>query len=230
MNKFLLFLILLPKALWKGMGADVAHLKAILKVRLMLDDRRPIAMGRQQTKKKKPVRFMTALGVFLSMLIGFMYTFPLHLDDRFMGLWLYFSVFLVMLSVMLITDFSTVLFDTRDKTILLPRPVNERTLLLSRLLHMFIYLFRIVLPMSLAGWVTFGLLEGWKAVLWFPFAIILLTIIALFLVNGAYLLVLRFSKPGKFKDIINYFQIAFSILFFACVYLLPRAVSEEGFQ
>ncbi|MBL7711524.1 MAG: hypothetical protein JNL13_03630 [Chitinophagaceae bacterium] len=230
MNKLLLFLILLPKALWKGMGADVGHLKAILKVKLMLDDRRPIAMGRQQTKKKKPVRFMTALSVFLSMLIGFMYTFPLHLDDRFMGLWLYFSVFLVMLSVMLITDFSTVLFDTRDKTILLPRPVNERTLLLSRLLHMFIYLFRIVLPMSLAGWITFGLLEGWKAALWFPFAIILLTIIALFLVNGAYLLVLRFSKPGKFKDIINYFQIAFSILFFACVYLLPRAVSEEGFQ
>lgn len=230
MNKFFLFLILLPESLWKAMGADINHLKAILKVKLMLDDRRPLSMGKPQAKKKKPVRFMTVLSVFISIVIGIMYIIPLGLNDHFMGLWLYFSVFLVMLSIMLITDFSTVLFDTRDKTILLPRPINERTLLLSRLLHMFIYLFRIVFPMSLAGWIAFGIMEGWKAVVWFPFAILMLTIIALFLVNGCYLLVLRFSKPGKFKDIINYFQIGFSILFFACIYLMPRAVSNEGFQ
>lgn len=230
MNKFLLFLILLPKGLYRALGADVDHLKAILKVKLMLDDRRPLALGKPQTKKKKPVRFMTALSVFISIVIGFIYMIPLSLDDRFMGLWLYFTVFLVMLSIMLITDFSTVLFDTRDKSILLPRPINERTLLLSRLLHMFIYLFRIVFPMSLAGWVLFTYLEGWKGFIWFPFAVLMLTIIALFLVNTCYLLVLRFSKPGKFKDVINYFQIGFSVLFFACVYLMPRAVSNAGFQ
>lgn len=230
MNKLLLNLTLLPKGLWRSMGADINHLKAILKVKLMLDDRRPLAMGRQQAKKKRPVRFMSLLSIFLSMVTGFMYVFPMMLDDAFMGLWLYFSVFLVMLSILLISDFSTVLFDTRDKTILLPRPVNERTLLLSRLLHMFIYLFRIVLPMSLGGWVIFSIEHGWKAAVWFPFVVLMLTLVALFLVNGAYLLLLRFTRPGRFKDVINYFQIGFSILFFACVYLLPRTVSSEGFQ
>jgi ABC-2 type transport system permease protein len=230
MNKFLLFLILLPKKLWAALGADVNHLRAILKVKLMLDDRRPMAMGRQQQVRKKPVRFMTALSVFLSMVIGAMYIFPLMLDDTFMGLWLYCTVFLLMLSFMLISDFSTVLFDTRDKTILLPRPINERTLLLSRLLHMFIYLFRIVFPMSLAGWIVIGITKGWAAAVWFPFMIIMLTIVALFLVNACYLLILRFSKPGKFKDVVNYFQIIFSIMFFACVYLMPRAMDSEGFK
>jgi hypothetical protein len=228
MNRFLLFLILLPKALYRYLGADVGHLRAILKVKLMLDDRRPMAMGKGQQTRKKPVRFMTALSAFLSMVIGFMYIIPLMMDDVFMGLWIYCSVFLLMLSFMLISDFSTVLFDTRDKTILLPRPINERTLLLSRLLHMFIYLFRIVFPMSLAGWVLMGVVRGWLAALWFPFLVIMLTIIALFLVNACYLLILRFAKPSKFKDVINYFQIIFSILFFACIYLMPRAIDSEG--
>lgn len=230
MNKFLLFLFLLPKGLYRALGADVHHLKAILKVKLMLDDRRPMAMGKGQQTKKKPVRFMTALSAFISMIIGLMYIFPLMLDDTIMGLWIYCSVFLLMLSFMLISDFSTVLFDTRDKTILLPRPINERTLLLSRLLHMFIYLFRIVFPMSLAGWILMGVTKGWQAAVWFPFLVLMLTIVALFLVNACYLLILRFAKEGKFKDIVNYFQIIFSILFFACVYLMPRAVNSEGFN
>lgn len=229
MNKFLLFLILLPKKLWTALGADVPHIRAILKVKLMLDDRRPMTMGRQQQVKKKPVRFMTALSVFMSMIIGFMYIIPLMMEDTFMGLWLYFTLFLLMLSFMLISDFSTVLFDTRDKSILLPRPINERTLLLSRLLHMFIYLFRIVFPMSLAGWIVLGISKGWMAAVWFPFMIIMMTVVALFLVNACYLLILRFAKPGKFKDVVNYFQIIFSIMFFACVYLMPRAINNEGF-
>jgi hypothetical protein len=230
MNKLLLFLFLLPKGLYRSLGADINHLKAILKVKLMLDDRRPLSMGRAPQAKKKPIRFMTALGVFMSMIIGFMYILPLMLEDTIMGLWLYATVFLLMFSFMLISDFSTVLFDTRDKTILLPRPINERTLLLSRLLHMFIYLFRIVFPMSLAGWIFMGVTKGWLAAIWFPFLVLMLTIVALFLVNACYLLILRFAKPDKFKDIVNYFQIAFSIFFFACIYLLPRVIDSQDFQ
>jgi len=226
MNRFLLFLLMLPKGLWRAMGADVDQLKAILKVRLMMDDRRPITLGKQQATKK-PRNYMTVLSMVMSAAIGFFYSMSLMLNDVFMALWVYFSMFVFMLSFSLITDFSNVLFDTRDKFILLPRPVNERTLLLSRLLHILIYMFRTVLPMSLAGWVIITIDHGLLAALWFPIPVILLTLIALFLVNGCYLLVLRLSKPGKFQDVINYFQVAFSIVFFACVYLLPKAFESN---
>lgn len=231
MNKFLLFLVLLPKGLWRSLGADIHQLRAILQVRLKLDDRRPMAMGRQSmgTKKKKPVRFMTWLSVFISAVIGFMYTVPLILEDTFMGLWLYYSMFLVMLSIMLISDFSSVLFDSKDKLIILPRPVNEKTYLLSRMLHMVIYLFRIVLPMSLPGWIIMGVGKGWKAALWFPYNIIMLTFLALFIVNGAYLLIMKLSRPGKFKDVLSSFQILFSIAFFVVIYTLPSAVRSPDF-
>ena len=229
MNRLLLFLILLPKKLWAWTGADIVQLKAILKVKLMMDDRRPLRPGKQQSKKK-PTKYASFVSVILSAAMGIMYTMPLMMvEDTIMGIWLYCSSFLLMLSFMLISDFSTVLFDTKDKNIILPRPINERTFLLSRLLHMFIYLFRIVVPMSLTGWIILGMEKGWLAALWFPFILLMLTIIALFIVNGVYLLILRLASPGKFKDIINYFQIGVSMLVFACIYLMPRVVNTEGF-
>lgn len=229
MNRFFLFLIMLPKGLWRALGADVPQLKAILDVRLKLDDRRPMGFGRSNAKKKKPTRYMTALSMFISAMMGCLYVMPLTIADTYMALWLYFSLFTVMLSIMLVTDFSTTLFDSRDKNILFPRPVDERTLLLSRMLHMLIYLARIVLPMSLGGWILLGVDKGWMAVLWFPFAIAMLTLIALFFVNGIYLLLLRWVKPEKFKDVINYFQIGMSVCFFFMAYVMPRVASGPEF-
>ena len=48
MNKLLLYIVMLPLALWRSMGADVNQLKAILGIRLILDDRKPVAIGRNQ--------------------------------------------------------------------------------------------------------------------------------------------------------------------------------------
>ena len=128
---------------------------------------------------------------------------------------------------MLITDFSNVLFDFRDKYILFPRPVNDRTLVLARLLHVFIYLFRIVLPMSLPTWIMLGYLDGWKSAALFPLPLIMMVFMALFIVNSVYLVVLKLAKPEKFKDIMNYFQVITSVIFFTSVYLMPRFFNPE---
>ena len=50
MNKFLLYMVMLLSGLWESLGADIDQLKAILKVRLMLDDRKPMTLGRQQSE------------------------------------------------------------------------------------------------------------------------------------------------------------------------------------
>ena len=140
---------------------------------------------------------------------------------------IYFSFLLIVMTFLLITDFSNVLFDSRDKYILFPRPVNDRTLVLARLLHVFIYLFRIVLPMSLPAWVMLGYVDGWKSAVLFPLPLIMMVFMALFIVNSVYLIVLQMAKPEKFKDVINYFQVITSVIFFASVYLLPRFFDPE---
>jgi hypothetical protein len=223
MNKLLLNLVMLFAPIWSSMGADTDQLRAILHTRLLLDDRKPVAIGMRQNKQKKDRSQGTLMSSIIFLAMGGVYMFPiLGIPDVMLALSFYFLLLLVALTFMLITDFSSVLFDARDKYIIFPRPVTDRTIVLSRMLHVFIYLLRIILPLSLPGWIASGVEYGWPSAVLFPFIVILLVFIALFIVNSVYLLVLRLTKPEKFKDIINYFQVITSLLFFASVYLLPR--------
>lgn len=230
MNRLFLFLFMLPQRLYEKLGADPVQLRALLDVKLKMDDRKPFQFGRNQ-KQKKNRRFAAALGMLFSFFVGVIYVYPLLMvDDQLSALWLYFTMFLFLLSFTLISDFSSVLFDTRDKYIIHPRPVSDRTLFLARLLHIFIYLFRIVLPMSLSGWITLGILFGWKAAVFFPLPLMLLVITALFAVMAVYLLMLRVASGEKFKELLSYFQIAFSVLVFATWYLVPRGMDSSAMQ
>ena len=229
---------MLPSTLWRGMGADTDQLRAILNVKLMLDDRKPMTLGRQR-KEKKEKRNGILTNMFISLCMGLLYTFPLIFlmidsdsgkDNTVFALTLYFSMFLFMLSFLLITDFSNILFDTRDKYIIFPRPINDKTLFLSRMLHVFIYLFRVIVPMSIPGWIVLGIVHGWKSVVLFPLPLFCLVFIALFIVNGCYLLLLKLTKPERFKEVINYFQIVLSVILFIMGYLMPRVMQSSFIQ
>ncbi|XZF15163.1 hypothetical protein ACTHGU_03430 [Chitinophagaceae bacterium MMS25-I14] len=227
MNKLLLRLVMLFSGTWQNMGADVSQLQAILDVKLKMDDRKPMSFGRHRSQKKE-AKNMSLANMFLAFVTGCAYLFPLFAlyNKPLLSLWFYFSMFLFMLSFLLITDFSNVLIDTRDKSIIIPRPVNDQTLFLSRILHIFIYLLRLVIPMAIPGWIAITVLQGWQMAVVFPLQLLLIVFIALFLVNGFYLLLLKLAKPEKFKEVINYSQIAVSILLFAAYYILPRTMES----
>jgi len=230
MNKLFLKLVMLPSGLWHGMGADIEQLRAILTVRLKMDDRKPLSFGRQQAQKKER-KAGSFFSVFISAVMGCLYLIPLAaFKDNVFAFWAYYTTFTFILTFMLITDFSNVLFDPRDKFTLLHRPVNDSTLLLSRLLHVFIYLLRIVLPMCLPGWILVGIIMGWQYALLFPVPLLLMIFMVLFIVNGFYLLLLRFASPQRFKEIINTFQIGFSVIIFAMSYFMPRVMQSSVLQ
>jgi hypothetical protein len=237
MQKLFLNMVMLPSGLYSRMGADVDQLRAILRVKLTLDDRKPITMGRPR-KEKKDIKRGALINMFISLLMGLMYMMPLVFaeleggvrQNRIFSLTIFYSMFLFILTFMLIIDFSNILFDTRDKLIILPRPINDVTIFLSRILHVFIYLFRVVIPMSLPGWIVLGLMDGWKSALLFPLPLMCLLLLTIFIVNGFYLVLLKVVKAEKFKEVINYFQIALSVLFFTFSYLMPRIVGSNTFQ
>lgn len=231
MNKILLFLIMLPKGLWRILGADVDHLNAILKVKLKMDDRKPLGMGRSQNKQKKKANYTSTVTFLLNLFVGVMYILPMAtFKDPYMALFVLYTMLMVLLTFGLISDFSNVLVDTRDKLIIFPKPVNDRTVFLSRMLHISIYFLRSIFPMSLAPWIMWSILHGWNAAVWFPVPMLLLSFMCLFFVLGCYLLVLKLSKPARFKDIIGYFQIVFSILIFTTYYFMPRMSNSEMFM
>ncbi|MBC7553187.1 MAG: hypothetical protein H7257_04345 [Taibaiella sp.] len=230
MNRLLFKLIMLASPLWRSLGADVIQLEAILDMRLMIDDRKPLStgMGKRQSQKKDR-KHGSIWSALLFTFMGVLYIIPLYaIPDRITGMSVYFSLLLAFITLTLITDFSNTLFDKRDKYILFPRPVSDKTLVLAKLLHVFIYLLRMVLPMALPAWVMLGCIDGWASALLFPLPLTLMVCLALFFVNSFYLLVLHLTRPEKFKDIINYFQIFTSVVFFATVYLLPGYFNREG--
>lgn len=229
MNRIFLALVMSLSGIWRGMGADIEQLKVILSVKLKMDDRKPLSFGRRKEGKKH--RFTSAISMLLYAFTGLIYIFPLFaFKDTIFAMWAYFLVFLFLLTFSLITDFSNIIIDSADKFILVPRPVNDRTIFLSRNLYIFIYMLRMVLPMSLPGWIVLGLSQGWVAAVFFPLPILLMTFMALFLVNAVYLFILRISKPERFKDIIGYFQVAFSVFIIAFYYLMQGVTRSATFQ
>ncbi len=64
---------------------------------------------------------------------------------------LFLTIWVVILALTLISDFTDVLIDVRDNFILMPRPVNARILAVSRLLYIMIYLLRLLISFILPG-------------------------------------------------------------------------------
>jgi ABC-2 type transport system permease protein len=226
MNNLMLRMVSALMPLLERTGVDTYQLYHILRIKLMMDDRRPSAMfsGRRKaaaTGKTSNPWVVSLVTVFIGGLVGLVL---IAFKGALIAQTVYFAMFMVLMSMTLITDFTSVLLDVRDQYILLPRPVDDRTLAMSRILHISVYVFRLALLQGLGGMVIIGFVDGLPAVPLFIVQLILATFFSILLVNVVYLILMHSVSPEKFKDIISYFQIAFSVVIFGCYYLLPRII------
>jgi ABC-2 type transport system permease protein len=221
MDKILLKFVGLLNPLLEKTGVNTAQLHEILRVKLLLDNRRPKASFRNRGgKTRSPIManiLVLLMGCFMCIVL-FISPMPLT------GQTLYFSIFMVMMALTLISDFSSVLLDNRDQFIISPRPVNDRTVAMARFLHIILYISRIALLQGLPGILIIYFIDGAPAIALFFLQVIQATLLSVLLVNMVYFILIRVVSPQKFKDIINYIQIGFSISIFAIYYLVPRLV------
>lgn len=227
MNKLFLWAVALFNPIFEKSGVDTFQLNEILKIKLLLDSRRPPAMFAGRKRAATATTTKTPMGViFVTLIFGVFYGLLLIFFDKpLVGQTVYFSVFMVLMSLTLITDFTSVLFDVRDQYIIGPRPVNDRTVAFARILHISIYVMKLALLQGLPGMIIIGIIDGPFATPLFFFQIIEATLLSILLVNVIYLILMRLVSPQKFKDIISYIQIAFSISIFVAYYLLPRLIN-----
>ncbi|PYF75838.1 hypothetical protein B0O44_102392 [Pedobacter nutrimenti] len=206
------------------MGVNPVQLRTLLHTKLLIDKRRPRAISnRKKEGTSAPISpiWQSILYVFMGGLYALTLTvFKMPLSGHFV----YFTMLMVTLVLLLISDFTTVLIDVRDNYIVLPRPVNDQTVSLARILHIVIYILNIVLALGLAGLVYTFVADGPIAGCMFVLEIFCATILSVLFVNLIYLVVLKLTTPRQFKDFIAYFQVIFSVLIFACYYLLPRLI------
>ncbi|MBC7565427.1 MAG: hypothetical protein H7223_00505, partial [Pedobacter sp.] len=227
MNKICLMFITFLNPVLARMGVNTAQLHVILNIKLKVDNRRPSGLfaGRSNTKQMSDNsrQWLTTLvtimiGVFIGLIL-FVSKGPYIAQS------LYFVIFMVMLSLTLISDFTNVLIDVKDQYILVPRPVDDRTLAVSRILHISIYVLKVALLQGLPGIIMMGFIDGVLAIPLFFLQILEATFLSILLVNIVYLVLMKIVSPQKFKDIISYFQIGFSIVIFATYYLIPKLIN-----
>lgn len=230
MNKWLLGLVKIFGKVWSGMGADPRQLYIILETKLKMDGRRRSAfasMGNQSGKKTKNQDVISML-LFAFIGLGFMFLLILF-EHTASGMVVYFTAWMVFVTLTLITDFTDVLIDVRDNYILLPRPVSDRTITLYRLLHIVFYLSKLVLAFVLPGAIAVGVREGLLGLLVFLLLVLISVLLSILLVNLIYLLILRLTSPARFKEVIMYFQVIFTSLIFVSYYLLPQLIDIQDY-
>jgi len=233
-NKILLKIVLAPSKIYSNWGISIPQLEAILQFKLLMDDRRPSAImqTRQRANKKtKKISRATIGTMIVSAVMGcfFLIVFGMG-QDNITHFTLYFSMFITFLCMTLISDFTSVLIDVRDNYIILPKPVNDSTFVLARLLHILIHTCKILLPMAIPAILYVGFHYLLIAAVLFLFLILLATLFSLFLINAIYIIILQLTTPEKFKNIISYIQIFFAISIYAASQLLPRLLGKTGMQ
>lgn len=231
-DRFFLRFFMLPAVFYKKAGIDVLQLKAILSIKLTMDNRRQVTFKSQnQTKEKKEINKAT-LGTMLGALImGFLMIFSFVNQAEFTTeLTFFMTMFIFMLCLTLITDFTSVLIDVRDNFIILPKPISDATFVASRLLHITIRTSLIVVPMVLPSFIFVAISQGIFSLLPFLLMVLMSTLFSIFLINAVYILILKITTPSRFQSIISYIQIFFTIVVMAGYQLFPRMMNNAQIE
>lgn len=231
MTQPILFLLDRLQPLFWAMGADYGQLRAIVQVKLMMDNRRSIVSlgryGKQSAENNNSFTRILGIYTFVGGLISLGMLTRSDRDMMFFPLTLQFAYIMALCAMTLISDFSSVILDSSDNQIILPRPVSSRTLWLARIVHITSYLFAIALSLSAVGVLVIGYRFGALAGVLFLLMALLSAVLMVFLTNVFYLGLMRFISEEKLREVINYFQIVMAVLFYGGYQLLPRLMNTE---
>jgi hypothetical protein len=193
-------------------GVDYDVMRSILQVKLTMDGRRTptVLAGMQKKESKKEGSPLRVQWIYL--LMGLMLIPLMMLTGNYMlQMSLIFGIVMFMITTTLISDFSSVMLDLRDKNILFAKPVNRTTLNMAKSIHILIYLFTVTLTLTGPSLIFSLFKQGIPFFLLYTAEIILMDCFILVITALLYLLIMKFFDGEKLKDIINYVQIILTI-------------------
>ncbi|MGE8203171.1 hypothetical protein ACQKP0_01210 [Heyndrickxia sp. NPDC080065] len=223
------------KSLFEKMGVNYLVMRKILQVKLMMDQRRVPTIFNQNARKKQGKEtkdgngFIKSLWVYV--IIG-LFTIPFIVfgNNYMFQMSIVFGITMFMVMTSMISDFSSVLLDVRDKNILHTKPIDRKTISVAKFVHISIYL--IFLTVSIAAIpMIVGLFK--HGIVFFIIGIIELILVDLLIVVITallYIFILRFFDGEKLKDLINYVQIGLSLALMIGYQVLIRSFEIINFD
>lgn len=218
------------RKLFRGLGIDYDIMRKILQSKLTMDDRRIPTIFEGGNPENENNQFLKSLGIYA--LYGLiLIPFNLMSGNTMIQMSLVFGIIIFILMTTMISDFSTVLLDLRDRFMLNTRPVNNRTIQTAKTIHVLIYMVSITgafvaIPVAVS---LFS--QGPLFALLFVGSLIFVGLFVVVATALLYLLVLKFFDGESLKDIINYVQIIMSIGIFLGYQLVGRSFefTRSGF-
>lgn len=202
------------RGFFEKLGVDYHIMRKILQIKLIMDGRRvPTAVGgsgKSKDENKHENAFFKSLWIYGLMGI-IMVPFIVMRKNFIFQMSFVFGMLMFMTITSLISDFSSVLLDIRDKNIMFSKPVDNKTLSTAKVIHVLIYMFFMTISLSGIPLVAALIRHGILFFIIFAFEIILMDLFIVVFTALLYLLVLKFFDGEKLKDIINYVQIVLSI-------------------
>lgn len=193
------------------LGVDYQNMRRILQLKLVMDSRRvPTILGSSKKADEEGNSFIKSLWIY-SLMSLVVVPFVYMKLNYMLQMSIVFGILMFMIMTSLISDFSGVLLDIRDKNIILSKPVENKTLSMAKTIHVLIYLFLITISLAIIPLVTALLRQGILFFILFLLEIIFMDLFIVALTALLYLLILKFFDGEKLKDIINYVQIGLSI-------------------
>ena len=215
----------LIRFLFNKMGIDYPIMRQILLLKLTMDDRRvPTLYNQSGNKQKKESKngyikslwFYVLFSLILIPFVGF--------GDNFifqMGITYALIIFFIMTSM--IADFSSVLLDVKDRSILFSKPITLKTLNAAKFLHILIYLSYLTIALTAIPLIVAMFTQGFLFIIISVGVLVFINLFIVVITAFIYFFILRFFDGEKLKDIINYVQIGLSIVLMVGYQFISRS-------
>jgi ABC-2 type transport system permease protein len=228
MIRFILFLFAPFRWFIERMGADYNQFITLLKLKLTIDDRN---LKRSSAKPGQNNTNALLMQSVTQIFIGAMFALFLYIvKSPFTYYYFAHTFIMAMMAMMIISEFTTILFDTSENAIIQPLPIKGNTISLARNAHVFVYLSLMAFNLSCITLILaiskFGIISG----VIFLFTITLNVMFTLFLANILYLSIMRLASGEQLKNLLMYFQIAVAILFMAGYQFGLKLVDQTVFE
>ncbi len=194
--------------LFRRLHIDYPLMRHILAVKLLMDGRRVPTIF-NDGKKKKGNQFIKSLGLYaLYGLILIVFVFG---DVYMYQMSIAFGIALFILMTAFIADFSVVLLDIRDKTIIGTKPIDRRTMAAAKFVHVAIYMTLLTGAFLLIPVMVMIFVQGIGFALLFVALMVLFVLFIIALTSLIYIFVLQVFSGEQLKNMINYIQIILSV-------------------
>lgn len=203
------------QSLYKRSGVNYKTMRMILQIKLTMDGRRVSTMmgnkkNADESKDKNNYIYLMLFNAFMSIFIGLIMITDMQ---ALIATNIVIGINLFMMISLMISDFSTVLLDVKEKNILLPKPIENKTFNAAKTTHICMYLMGLSLSLNLIPLVIGTAKYGVLFSMIFIIENIFIVLIVIAFTALLYTLVLRYFDGEKLKDIINYFQILLAFIF-----------------